>query len=146
MKKNYIVILVTLLISLSCFSQTKSIPVNIDIRGRDCNGGIGLCSITKSQNTTNANTLMYITSSGELVLEVNYSKIPDGELKNLLGEPYKTTKSNYNFTMVDDLVLNEEILNRLALTEAKGKIRKGYYSAIVVGEVVVIKIPLTEIH
>ncbi len=146
MKKNYIVILVTLMISLTGLGQTKSIPVNIDIRGRDCNGGIGLCSITKSQNTSNTNTLMYVTSSGELVLEVNYLKIPVEELMNLLGEPYKTTKSDYHFTIMDDLTLNEEIKNSLSLTESKGKIPKGYYPAIVVEDVVIIKIPLTEIH
>lgn len=144
MKKNYLNILIALVFSLSGFSQTKHIAVNIDIRGRDCSGGIGLCNISKSLNSTDTNAIIYIASTGELVLEVNYFKISSTEIINLLGEPYKTTKSNYTFAMLYDLALNEEIQNILDLSKSNGKIPKGFYPAAVAKGTMIIKIPLAE--
>ena len=142
MKKNYIVILVTIMIKLSSLGQTKSIPVNIDIRGRDCNGGVGLCNISKSDDKTTSNATVYMNNIGELVIDVNYSKIPQQELINLLGESLQTTKTTYTFILEKDFPIIEEIHKLLFITEVKSKIPKGNYPAIIIGTIISIKMPL----
>ncbi len=142
MKKNQFNLLFTLLFSLVAFSQTKNIAVNLDIRGRDCNGGLGLCNISKSIEKSSSNATLYTNNIGELVIDINYSKIPQQELINLLGEPLQTTKTTYTFTLEADFPIIEEIHKMLFITEVKSKIPKGNYPAIIIGTILSIKMPL----
>lgn len=109
------------------------IKVNADSRGRDCNGGLGLCSVSASfemqknatSNKTTASKLNDTTF--ELVFDKNL--LSEQEQKSLFNKTFDkivVTDAIY-FTQENDLIIDKQTLILLNIDSKYNTLIKGNY-------------------
>lgn len=113
-------------------SQTESKTLTIDIRGRDCKGGSGLCSVnsTSTINRTGMQKFNYIKiTSTDLIFEVAISDLTKEEQIALFGKTYSTDTSTENSTFIqeEDYIFELNTLLYLELDPAYRLLKKGTY-------------------
>lgn len=143
--KTKILVAFLLISGLSTFAQTKSISVNMNLRGRGCGHTMGNCHIT--QTTKNAaNSEIYLNENGVLVFEMQTDKFSEEDLKFMLNdESFRKTKTTYIFDIKVDFVLDKVIRDELGLFENIGIIPKGKYPAQLINDKLIIELHLVNI-
>jgi hypothetical protein len=142
-----IVIIATTLIlySSSVLAQTK--PVGIDIRGRDCNGGSGLCSIGITQAKLNSMKNFKITklTSKSMVIEIETTKLNAEEQKVFFGKEYANISDNEQliFIQEQDFIFDINTLLYLELDPAYRLLKRGTYPIEIVNDTVLVTVALS---
>jgi hypothetical protein len=148
MIKMKIIILIAVTLILHCslaFAQTKSL--DMDIRGRGCNGGSGLCSIggigSKQTNMKNFNITKL--SSKSMVIEIEASKLTLEEQNIFFGKSYAQVLADEQllFIQEQDFVFDINTLLYLELDPAYRVLKRGTYPIEIVNDTILVSVTLT---
>lgn len=127
-------------------AQTKT--MNIDIRGRGCNGGSGLCSTSTSGGSTNANmknfNIQKLTSKS-MVIEIETSKLTIEDQKMFFGKEYSNIAADEQvfFIQEQDFIFDINTLLYLELDPAFRLLKRGTYPIEIAGDKVKITVMLS---
>jgi len=124
-----ILIILLLIISKTTYSQTKTNPIETQtsFNGRHCRGTSAQpCTITLTNKKNNANTTLYLNNNGELVMQINTTKINETTKQKIIPTTNKTDTNN-TYQLQDTFVLDDAIRIALKLPIGIGEIPKGNY-------------------
>lgn len=139
---KYTIIILFLFFTSLCLAQEarEQQPVEADIRGRDCEGGDGLCSLEPS-NLVNANAFLYKNVDGTLTLEILRGKLSAGEEAHIFGEAISlANKESLSFHQPEVYTLNAAVKSSLEVI--KKKISPGTYPARITEDTITIRFSL----
>lgn len=144
-----IIITVTaFLVSLLAFSQTAGKAIQIDIRGRSCIGGSGLCSTNTTSNKINTMKL-YNTikvSPTEIIFEIDNNILSAEDQKMFYGKEYSKvgTDEKLMFIQEEDFLFDIMTLIYLDLDINYPLIKRGTYPIKIVDNKVQVQIALSK--
>ncbi|UFH32310.1 hypothetical protein LNP04_00990 [Chryseobacterium sp. C-71] len=125
MKKYLLVLLLLPLIALS-----QSQTVFLDARGRDCAGGLGLCSsgITSNTDHTIAATFTKISDNSFAMVFEN-KNTSETDQKKIAGKTFSEMKATENpyFFQESDFSIPETILQKINISPEASYIKQGKY-------------------
>jgi hypothetical protein len=122
-----------ILILYSAFinAQNTENKLDIDIRGRECKGGVGLCTIETSRNKNTSTEKFYLLkiSETELQLTIKTDILTIEDQKFLFGKEIKTISEieKFYFNQDYDFELNPETIKLLNLISKNPTIKSGLY-------------------
>ena len=124
-----IILISSLLLSILSFAQTKTIQV--DIRGVNCHGGSGLCSIEPS-TSKNSNMITYNTTKiafNKMTFEIEPNNLTIEEQKTMFGKEYSklTAADELMFMQDQDFIFDIDTLLYLDLDPAYRLLKRGTY-------------------
>jgi hypothetical protein len=124
----------TIILILFCTiinAQNTESKLEIDIRGRECKGGVGLCTIETSTNKSASVEKFYLLkiSETELQLTIKTEALTLEDQKFLFGKEIKTISEieKFFFNQDYDFELNPETINLLNLSSKNPTIKSGIY-------------------
>lgn len=124
----------TIILTLFCAilnAQNIESKLEIDIRGRECKGGVGLCTIETSTNKNTNTEKFYLLkiSETELQLTIKTDALTIEDQKFLFGKEIKTISDieKFYFNQDYDFELSYETINLLKLTTKNPTIKSGLY-------------------
>lgn len=124
----------TIILILFCAilnAQNTESKFEIDIRGRECKGGVGLCTIETNTNKNTSTEKFYLLkiSETELQLTIKTDALTIEDQKFLFGKEIKTISDieKFYFNQDYDFELNAETINLLKLTTKNPTIKSGLY-------------------
>jgi hypothetical protein len=124
----------TIILVLFCTvlnAQNTENKLEIDIRGRECKGGVGLCTIETSTNKNSSTEKFYLLkiSETELQLTIKTDALTIEDQKFLFGKEIKTISDieKFYFTQDYDFELNSDTINLLKITSKNPTIKSGIY-------------------
>jgi hypothetical protein len=142
-----ILLLIATSLILYCSSAVaQSKPLNMDIRGRSCNGGSGLCSITiGSKQTGMKNFNITKLTSKSMVIEIEASKLTLEEQKVFFGKTYAQvlTDEDLFFIQEQDFIFDINTLLYLELDPAYRLLKRGTYPIEIVNDTVLVTVSLS---
>ncbi|WP_329807073.1 hypothetical protein [Flavobacterium facile] len=124
----------TIILILFCAvlnAQNIESKLEIDIRGRECKGGVGLCTIETSTNKNTNTEKFYLLkiSETELQLTIKTDALTIEDQKFLFGKEIKAISDieKFYFNQDYDFELNNVTINLLKLTTKNPTIKSGLY-------------------
>lgn len=124
----------TIILILFCAilnAQNIESKLEIDIRGRECKGGVGLCTIETSTNKNTNTEKFYLLKISETVLQltIKTDALTIEDQKFLFGKEIKTISDieKFYFNQDYDFELSDETINLLKLTINNPTIKSGLY-------------------
>lgn len=129
MKKNYL--WATLLLPVLSLAQTEAKVIELDIRGRSCIGGLGICSELSSETnkTTMKNFNVAKQSFNSLLIQIEISKLSAEEQKLFFGKEYAKITPNeaLEFIQDEDFKFDMNTLLYLEMDTKYSILKKGKY-------------------
>lgn len=146
MKKNYL--WVTVLLPVLSFAQTEAKVLELDIRGRSCIGGLGICSEPSSETnkTTMKNFNVAKQSFNSLLIQIEISKLTAEEQKLFFGKEYAKITPNETLEFIQDEDFKFEI-NTLLYLEMDTRysiLKKGKYPVQISKDTVKVALTLSQ--
>ena len=123
----------TIILCFCAFLNAQNIEskLEIDIRGRECKGGVGLCTIETSTNKNTSTEKFYLLkiSETELQLTIKTEALTIEDQKFLFGKEIKTISEfeKFFFNQDYDFELNSETIKLLNLNIKNPIIKSGIY-------------------
>lgn len=124
----------TIILILFCTiikAQNVESKLEIDIRGRECKGGVGLCTIENSTNKNPDTEKFYLLkiSETELQLTIKTEALTINDQKFLFGKEIKTITEleKFYFNQDYDFELNPDTIKLLELSSKNPTIKSGIY-------------------
>ncbi len=112
-------------------AQNTEKTLEVDIRGRECKGGVGLCTIetTTSKSSNVEKFYLLKISETELQLTIKTKILTVEDQKFLFGKEIKNISEmeKFFFNQDYDFALNPETIQLLNLESKNPTIRKGIY-------------------
>jgi len=130
--KNFTYTAMLFALPLLSTAQTE-LKINADIRGRNCSGGLGLCSVSNTYENKNPNqeykTTAYKLDESTLVLEFNKTLLSEEEQKSLFNTTLEQigNSQKLEFIQEEDLLLDKSMLSSLGIEIKYDTIKKGNY-------------------
>lgn len=128
-------------------AQNDTNKLEIDIRGRECKGGVGLCTIETStnKNTSAEKFFLLKISESELQLTIKIDALTIEDQKFLFGKEIKTISEfeKFFFNQDYDFELNYETIKLLNLNIKNPIIKSGIYPIKLVDNKAIILLKLT---
>ncbi len=130
-------------------AQTE-LKINADIRGRNCNGGLGLCSVSSTSETKADNqefkTTAYKLDESTLVLEFNKTMLSEDEQKSLLNTTISKIDSSHipEFIQEEEVIVDSEMLLLLGIAPKYNTIKKGNYPLLITDNAIKVTLKLWE--
>lgn len=129
MKTIFIIIL--FLFCVFSNAQNTDNGLEADIRGRDCKGGLSLCTVEISANKTSTSpkyTLAKISET-EIQLNINIKALTIEEQKTLFGKLSReiSEEDNFYFNQDYDFELNKDCIEVLGISSKNPIIKNGNY-------------------
>lgn len=123
--------IILILFSAITNAQNTESKLEIDIRGRECKGGVGLCTIESNTSKSTSTEKFYLLkiSETELQLTIKTDALTIEDQKFLFGKEIKTISEieKFYFNQDYDFELNYETIKLLNLTTKNPTIKKGIY-------------------
>ena len=123
--------IILILFSVIINAQTTENKFEIDIRGRECKGGVGLCTIetNTTKNTSAEKFYLLKISESELQLTIKTDALTIEDQKFLFGKEIKTISEleKFYFNQDYDFELNYETIKLLQLNQGNPTIKSGIY-------------------
>lgn len=139
----------TIILLLFCAiinAQNSESKLEIDIRGRECKGGVGLCTIESNTNKNSSTEKFYLLkiSETELQLTIKTDALTIEDQKFLFGKEIETISEieKFYFNQDYDFELSYETINLLKLTTKNPTIKSGLYPIKLVGNRAIILLKL----
>lgn len=124
---------ITLLLVLSTFlkAQSNETKLNVDIRGRDCKGGLSLCTVemnTKTNIVSSKFTLVKLSET-ELQLVIKLKELSSEEQKYIFRKNIEDFSENevFEFTQEYDYELDSNCSTILDLKFKNAIVKTGNY-------------------
>lgn len=120
-----------MLISSTLKAQNSDKNLEIDIRGRECKGGVGLCTIETNtiQNSNSEKFYLFKISETELQLTIKIEALTIEDQKFLFGKEMTNISEleKFFFNQDYDFELNLDTTKLLKLNLRNPTIKKGIY-------------------
>ncbi|SEQ13740.1 hypothetical protein [Flavobacterium urocaniciphilum] len=134
-------------LSIYSYSQTIYNSLNIDIRGKDCNGGLSFCTIETNPNSkqiSNKYSLQKITEN-ELLFVINIKELTIDEQKNIFGKEiqYISESDTFFFRQDYNFQLKIETCKLLEINPQNSIILKESYPIKIIENKAIIILKLT---
>lgn len=146
MKKNYL--WATVLLPMLSFAQTEAKTLELDIRGRSCIGGLGICSAMASETnkTSMKNFNVIKQSSNSLLIQIEISKLTVEDQKLFFGKEYAkiTPEETLEFIQDEDFVFEVNTLLYLEMNTKYPVLKKGKYPVKFSKDMVMVTLTLSE--
>jgi len=140
--------IVAFLVSILTSAQIASKPLQIDIRGRDCMGGGGLCSVlppeTENKNDMKSYNIIKLTPTS-LIIEVETKKLSVEDQKFMFGKEYDKISADERLVFIQDkdFVFDIDTMIYLELDLGYRMIKRGSYPLQIVKDKVQVTIELS---
>ena len=134
---------------LLSIAQTE-LKINADVRGRNCSGGLGLCSVSTTseiqKNNQEHKTTAFKLDETTVVLEFHKTLLSEEEQKSLLNTTLKkiTTSQTVEFVQEDDLFIDTETLKVLGIAPKYNILKKGNYPLVITNDTINVTLKLWE--
>lgn len=146
--KKIIITITILLLSMLSFAQTEETILYANIRGRDCHGGSGLCSIKLRETNKISHTYTSVSklSINTILLELNLNDLSIEEQISHFGKELSKINSSNTAEFIQDydFILNEKMLLYLDIDTKYCLVKKGKYPIEISNDKVQIIIKLDE--
>lgn len=146
MKNKYI--LAAVMLPAISFAQTETKTIELDIRGRSCIGGLGICtSVTPELNKTSMkNFNVSKQSSNKMTLEIEIDKLSIEDQKLFFGKEYAKIAPNeiLEFIQDDDFIFDKGTLLYLGFDTKYQVLKKGNYPIEITKNQVTVVLTLSE--
>lgn len=146
MKNKYL--LATFMLPLLSFAQTEAKQLEVDIRGRSCSGGLGLCTVTPSQTnkTSMKNFNVIKQSETTMLLQIEPSKLSIEEQTLFFGKEYSKIAPNevLEFIQDEDFLFEENTLLYLGFNTKYPWLKKGKYPLEITKDKVTVTLTLSQ--
>lgn len=144
MKKQHVIFPALL---LSLFSLAQEARISADFRGRDCSGGLGLCSVSGSGFANEATQVTVTKISAQSIGLIIDVKTASTEVqRNIAGKEFSkiTSSEQLYFKQEKDIVLDSSILDKLGIDRKYHLIKEGSYPIVFDKEYAVVIFTLAE--
>lgn len=137
-----------LLLSMISVAQITSKGLQLDIRGRDCVGGGGLCSVTPPETVNKSDMKSYniikLTATS-LIIEIETTKLSIEDQKFMFGKEYAkiTPEEKLVFIQDQDYIFDIDTMIYLELDMGFRMIKRGSYPIQIVKDKVQVTIDLS---
>jgi len=137
------------MLPLLSIAQTE-LKINAEIRGRSCNGGLGLCSVSTTSEIQKTNqeykTTAFKLDETTVVLEFHKTLLSEEEQKSLLNTTLSkiTASQTIDFVQEEDVTIDPQTLLLLGIEPKYNTIKKGKYPLLVSNETIKITLKLWE--
>jgi len=137
------------MLPLLSIAQTE-LKINAEIRGRSCNGGLGLCSVSTTSEIQKTNqeykTTAFKLDETTVVLEFHKTLLSEEEQKSLLNTTLSkiTASQTIDFVQEEDVTIDPQSLLLLGIEPKYNTIKKGKYPLLVSNETIKITLKLWE--
>lgn len=142
--------IITSIIILFCAilnAQNEANKFEIDIRGKDCNGGLSFCTIEVNTENKNASTKFSLQkiSETELQFTIKTMELTIEEQKAFFGkEVFEISlQERFNFNQNYDFQLNSDCIKLLELNSKYSTIKNGIYPISLINDKAIIILKLT---
>ncbi len=142
-----------IILSLICIStiaqaQNDTKTVEVDIRGRSCIGGLGICNVNpgnESQKSSSPKKSMRSLSDHHLILALDINQLSPQESYEILSRPLPTSNTEeIYFTQEFDFVFTDEMLEYLGMDIRYNTIKKGDYPLTIIEDHIEIDLELSK--
>ena len=143
--KNKHYTLLALLLPMFAFSQEAKISA--DVRGRDCKGGTGLCSVTGGNDNREATEITAKKISEQSVAFIfQTDTLSNSVQKGIAGKEFAKilAEEKPQFVQEKDIILEEELLNKLGIAIKYNLIKQGNYPLMIENKQAVVVFTLAE--
>jgi len=143
-----VITIATVLFSILASAQETSKPLQIDIRGRDCMGGSGICysitSETVNKSTMKTYNIIKVTSKS-MIIEVESSKLSLDDQKLLFGKELSRIAPNEELVFVQDqdYIFDIDTMIYLDMDTGFRMIKRGSYPLQIIKDKVQVTIELS---
>lgn len=145
--KNKLLWLVALLPAIS-FAQTVTKSLDLDIRGRSCIGGLGICSSTSPElkKTSMKNFNVSKKSFNTILLQIEIAKLSIEEQMLFFGKEYAKIAPNevLEFIQDEDFIFEKDTLLYLEIETQYNILKKGNYPIELTKDKVAVTLTLSE--
>ena len=147
--KNILYTATLIMLPLLSIAQTE-LKINAEIRGRSCNGGLGLCSVSTTSEIQKTNqeykTTAFKLDETTVVLEFHKTLLSEEEQKSLLNTTLSkiTASQTIDFVQEEDVTIDPQSLLLLGIEPKYNTIKKGKYPLLVSNETIKITLKLWE--
>ena len=136
------------LMSLVSTAQTTIKKLQIDIRGRDCIGGSGLCYVSSATSKTKANMSNFTIKKQtniSMIIEIVTTKLTIEEQIQFFGKEYSKLipKEELLFIQDSDFIFDFNTLLYFELDTRYSLLKKGSYPLEIVNDTVQVHITLS---
>lgn len=149
-----VITIATLLIAMISSAQITGKGLQLDIRGRDCMGGGGLCSVTPIEKTVIENELkesgmknynIVKQTSKSLIIEIETSKLSVEDQKFMFGKEFAQITSDEELVFIQDqdYIFNIDTMIYLELDMGFRMIKRGSYPLQIIKDKVQVTIDLS---
>ncbi|CAM3673748.1 hypothetical protein FSS13T_26420 [Flavobacterium saliperosum S13] len=146
MKNHYF--LAALVLPVLSFAQTETTSIELDIRGRSCIGGLGICTTTSPElyKTSMKNFNVSKKSFNTMLLQIEIEKLSVEDQIMFFGKEYAKIAPNeiLEFTQDEDFVFDKDTLLYLGFDTKYQVLKKGNYPIEVTKDKVAVTLTLSE--
>ena len=120
------IVLMTLFINFS-HAQAK-VFIDVDLRGRDCSGGRGMCGVRKSY-ASDPNFTLEKTVANTLILTLSRASLTFAEEAAVAGKSLTVFQSVFPniFVQNEDIIFGNDVLKALDIDLKYNLLKKGNY-------------------
>ena len=122
------------LLFIPAFALSQSQKVYVDSRGRDCIGGLGLCSAgTTSRTNANMETTFTKISDNSIAMVLENNVISEADQKRIAGKVFSEIRAKDSAFFLQDsgFIVDENILKKLEVNPDLHIIKEGKYPVII---------------
>ena len=144
--KNLLYTAMLIALPLLSIAQTER-KISADIRGRNCAGGLGLCSVSKLvEFNQESKILAFKLEESTVELQFNKTLLSEEEQKSLLNTTLMkiTASQTIEFVQEEDLIIDNETLLFLEIAPKYNTIRKGNYPVEINDHTIKVRLKLWE--
>ena len=147
--KNILYTATLIVLPLLCIAQTE-LKINAEIRGRSCNGGLGLCSVSTTSELQKTNQEIKAKAvkinDTTVVLAFDKTLLSEQEQKSLFNSTFNkiTTTETIYFIQEEDLTIDSQTLQLLGIDPKYNTLKKGKYPLAITPDAIKITLQLWE--
>lgn len=128
---NNLYLWATLLLQALSFAQTEAKVVTLDIRGRSCIGGLGICTtpLSETNKSSMKNFIVSKQSFNTLLIQIEICKLTVDEQKLFFGKEYARIlpEETIEFIQDEDFIFDVPTLLYLEMNTKYTILKKGKY-------------------
>lgn len=141
------IVYILILFCATAIAQNGENNLEIDIRGKDCNGGLSFCTI-KTTSTERQNSQKYSfhkISESELQFTITISELTTEEQKMIFGKEirYISASDTFFFKQEFDFELNSDCIKYLGLNSKSSIIKSDNYQIKLIENKAIINLKLS---
>ena len=147
--KNILYTATLIVLPLLSIAQTE-LKINAEIRGRSCNGGLGLCSVSTTLEMQKINqeikTKAVKINDTTVVLAFEKNLLSEQEQKSLFNSTFNkiTTTEAIDFIQEEDLTIDSQTLQILGIDSKYNTLKKGKYPLVISNDTIKVTLQLWE--